>query len=42
MGAAIRHPDIKSLSVLMILIVLFMIVSIWLSRKIGNPAKARS
>lgn len=42
MGAAIRHPDIKSLSVLILIVLLFLTVSTWLTRRISRPAEAEA
>ncbi len=41
MGAAIRHPDIRSLSILVIIIMIFMITSAWLTRRVAKPVESR-
>lgn len=42
MGAAIRQPDIKSLSVLILIVLLFLVVSTWLTRRISRPTEAKA
>ncbi len=41
LGAAIRHPDLRSLSILVLIVLLFLLASTWFTRKFGSPVPAR-